>query len=74
MAENNGTNGGTPIRGTARCSRRSMWLASTSRTFPESPDTQRFFRGPGRNPNLQLNFNVQETSLPEGAYEVALSP
>ncbi len=39
----------------------------------ESPDTQRFFQGPGKNPNLQLNFNVQVQKLQEEAYEVALS-
>jgi preprotein translocase subunit SecB len=40
----------------------------------ECPDAMRFFRGgPGKNPNLQINFNVQVRNLQEDAYEVALS-
>jgi preprotein translocase subunit SecB len=39
----------------------------------ESPDAARFLRGPGKNPNLQLNFNVQVQSMGENAFEVALS-
>jgi preprotein translocase subunit SecB len=39
----------------------------------EAPDTARLFRGPGKNPNLQLNFNVQVSDLKEAAYEVALT-
>src|SRR5262249_42984222 len=39
----------------------------------ESPDASRFLRGPGSNPNLQLNFNVQVQNLAQDAYEVALS-
>ena len=39
----------------------------------ESPDAARFLRGPGKNPNLQLNFNVQVRNLGEDAFEVALS-
>jgi preprotein translocase subunit SecB len=39
----------------------------------EAPETARFFRGPGKNPNLQLNFNVQAANLQDDAYEVALT-
>ena len=39
----------------------------------ECPDATRFFRGPGKNPNLQINFNVQVRNLQQDAYEVALS-
>lgn len=39
----------------------------------ESPDALRFLRGPGKNPNLQLNFNVQVKNMGEDAFEVALS-
>jgi preprotein translocase subunit SecB len=39
----------------------------------ECPDATRFFRGPGKNPNLQINFNVQVRSLQQDAFEVALS-
>jgi preprotein translocase subunit SecB len=38
----------------------------------ENPNATRFLRGPGKNPNLQLNFNVQVASVAEDAYEVAL--
>ncbi len=39
----------------------------------ESPDPMRFFRGPAKNPNLQINFNVQVRNLQQDAFEVALS-
>jgi preprotein translocase subunit SecB len=39
----------------------------------ESPDASRFFRGPGKNPNLQLNFNVQVRNMSPEAFEVALA-
>ena len=39
----------------------------------EAPDTARFFRGPGNNPGLELNFNVQVRNLNENAFEVSLS-
>jgi preprotein translocase subunit SecB len=39
----------------------------------KAPDAQRFFRGPGKNPNLQLSFNVNVRNLQESAFEVALS-
>jgi preprotein translocase subunit SecB len=39
----------------------------------ESPDASRFLRGPGKNPNLQLNFNVQVRNVAEDAFEVALA-
>lgn len=39
----------------------------------ESPDASRFLRGPGKNPNLQLNFNVQVKNLAQDAFEVALA-
>jgi preprotein translocase subunit SecB len=39
----------------------------------ESPEASRFLRGPGKNPNLQLNFNVQVRNLSQDAFEVALA-
>jgi preprotein translocase subunit SecB len=39
----------------------------------ECPDASKFLRGPGKNPNLQLNFNVQVRNLSQDAYEVALA-
>ena len=74
MAENNGTNGGTPNSGDSSLQPQVNVVGQYIKDLSfESPDTQRFFRGPGKNPNLQLNFNVQVNKLPEGAYEVALS-
>ncbi len=74
MAENNGTNGGTPNSGDSALQPQVNVVGQYIKDLSfESPDTQRFFRGPGKNPNLQQNFNVQVNKLPEGAYEVALS-
>jgi preprotein translocase subunit SecB len=39
----------------------------------ECPDATRFFSGPGKNPNLQINFNVQVRNIQQDAFEVALS-
>jgi preprotein translocase subunit SecB len=38
----------------------------------ENPNATTFLRGPGGNPNLQLNFNVQVAPMGDDAYEVAL--
>ncbi len=74
MAEKNGTNGGAPHQADAgeqpQVNIAGQYIKDLS--F-EAPDTQRFFRGPGNNPNLQLNFNVQVNKLPNSAFEVALS-
>jgi preprotein translocase subunit SecB len=39
----------------------------------ENPNAVRFLRGPGKNPNLKLNFNVVVSSIGEDSYEVALA-
>jgi hypothetical protein len=62
MAENNGTNGGSnnPQPGESSTQPQVNVLGQYIKDLSfESPDTDRFFRGPGKNPNLQLNFNVQ---------------
>src|SRR5271167_3923156 len=75
MADNNGTNGGNvPHPGDTSLHPQVNVLGQYIKDLSfESPDTERFFRGPGKNPNLQLNFNVQVSRLQEPAYEVALS-
>jgi len=37
------------------------------------PYPTRFFRGPGKNPSLQMNVDVEVRSLQQDSYEVALS-
>jgi preprotein translocase subunit SecB len=39
----------------------------------EAPEAHRFLGGPGNNPNLNVNFQVQAKKLEEGLFEVALS-
>ncbi len=75
MTETNGTNGGNiPHPGDSSLAPQVNVLGQYIKDLSfESPDTDRFFRGPGKNPNLQLNFNVQVRRLQEPAYEVALS-
>ncbi len=73
MAEKNGTNGGAPHPGDAEQPQVNIAGQYIKDLSFEAPDTQRFFRGPGTNPNLQLNFNVQVNKLPNSAFEVALS-
>ncbi len=73
MAEKNGTNGGAPQSGETEQPQVNIAGQYIKDLSFEAPDTQRFFRGPGGNPNLQLNFNVQVNKLPNDAFEVALS-
>jgi preprotein translocase subunit SecB len=75
MAENTGTNGGkTPAAGDTTLQPQVNVLGQYIKDLSfEAPDTDRFFSGPGNNPNLQLNFNVQVRNLKEDAFEVALS-
>ena len=75
MAENNGSNGGSvPQPGDNSTQPQVNVLGQYIKDLSfESPDTERFFKGPGNNPNLQLNFNVQVRNLKENAFEVALS-
>jgi preprotein translocase subunit SecB len=75
MAENNGSNGGSaPQPGDSSLQPQVNVLGQYIKDLSfESPDTERFFKGPGNNPNLQLNFNVQVKNLRPDAYEVALS-
>jgi|SRR5271165_5067449 len=75
MADNNGSNGGAvPQPGDMSLQPQVNVLGQYIKDLSfESPDTERFFKGPGNNPNLQLDFNVQVRNLKEDAYEVALS-
>jgi len=74
MAETNGTNGGNeqaePNSGQPQVNVIGQYIKDLS--F-ESPDPTRFLRGPGNNPNLQLNFNVQVNNLQDGVFEVGLA-
>jgi preprotein translocase subunit SecB len=73
MAENNGTNG-VPNSGDNSTQPQVSIVGQYIKDLSfESPDTERFFRGPGTNPNLQLNFNVNVSKLNNGAFEVVLS-
>ncbi len=75
MAENTGKNGGSipqPGEGSLQPQVNVLGQYIKDLSF-ESPDTERFFRGPGKNPNLQLNFNVQVRNLKEDSYEVTLA-
>ncbi len=75
MAENNGAIGGSkPQSGDSALQPQVNVLGQYIKDLSfEAPNTERFFRGPAKNPNLQLNFNVQVRNLQESAYEVALS-
>ncbi len=76
MTENNGTNGGNiPRQGPDNAQHPQVNVVGQyikDLSF-ECPDATHFFRGPGKNPNLQINFNVQVRNIQEDAYEVALS-
>jgi preprotein translocase subunit SecB len=73
MAENNAPGGGgDPQADSAQPQVNVVGQYIKDLSF-EAPDTARLFRGPGKNPNLQLNFNVQVNDLQENAYEVALT-
>ncbi len=75
MPERNGTNGGnTPSPGPDSTAPQVNVVGQYIKDLSfECPDATRFFRGPGKNPNLQINFNVQVRNLQQDAYEVALS-
>ncbi len=74
MAENNGNGGSIPQPGDSSLHPQVNVLGQYIKDLSfESPDTQRFFQGPGKNPNLPLNFNVAVQKLQENAFEVALS-
>ncbi len=82
MADKNGVNGGAAGHGSA-----GIGADADNAQAPqinvlgqyikdlsfESPDATRFLRGPGKNPNLQINFNVQVLKLDTEVFEVALS-
>ncbi len=76
MAENNGKNGGgIPQQGPDNAQQPQVSVVGQyikDLSF-ECPDPTRFFRGPGKNPNLQINFNVQVHNLQQDAFEVGLS-
>ena len=75
MAETNGTNGGGMPQAPDNAANPQVNVAGQyikDLSF-ESPDTERFFRGPGANPNLQINFNVGVGNLRENTYEVTIS-
>ena len=70
----NGTNGGNiPRQGPDNQPRVNVLGQYIKDLSFECPEATHFFRGPGNNPNLQINFNVQVKNLQEDAYEVALS-
>ncbi len=75
MTDSNGTNGGIPQPGpdTSQQPQVNVIGQYIKDLSFECPDATRFFRGPGKNPNLQINFNVQVRNLQQDAYEVALS-
>jgi preprotein translocase subunit SecB len=74
MAENNGTNGGLPKPDDSAKHPQVNVLGQYIKDLSfECPDATLFFRGPGKNPNLQINFNVQVRNLQEETFEVALS-
>lgn len=75
MAETNGNNGGiAPQQDSGGAHPQVNVLGQYIKDLSfECPDATRFFRGPGKNPNLQINFNVQVRSLQEDRFEVALS-
>jgi preprotein translocase subunit SecB len=76
MADTNGTNGGAQAGPDGETNQPQVNVAGQyikDLSF-ESPDAAKFLRsGPGKNPSLQINFNVQVSSLGQDAYEVALS-
>jgi preprotein translocase subunit SecB len=74
MAENNGTNGGNPQQGPDNGQPQFNVISQYVKDLSfECPDSTRFFRAPGKNPNLQINFNVQVVNLQQDVYEVAIS-
>ena len=76
MAGNNGSNGGNtpnPEADNSQAPQVNVVGQYIKDLSFECPDATRFFRGPGKNPNLQINFNVQVRNLQQDAYEVALS-
>jgi preprotein translocase subunit SecB len=74
MAENKTKNGGPSNSGDASQQPQVSIVGQYIKDLSfEAPEAHRFFRGPGSNPNLQLNFNVQVNKLEENLYEVALS-
>ncbi len=75
MTDSNGTNGGAPQPGpdNSQVPQVNVIGQYIKDLSFECPDATRFFRGPGKNPNLQINFNVQVRNLQQDAYEVALS-
>ncbi|MGA7328809.1 MAG: protein-export chaperone SecB [Rhodomicrobium sp.] len=76
MAENNGTNGGSSPNRAPDSGNQPLVnvLGQYIKDLSfECPDAARLFRGPGKNPNLQINFNVEARNLQEDAFEVSLS-
>ncbi len=74
MAENGTKNGGASNAGdTSQQPQVSVVGQYIKDLSFEAPQAHRFFRGPGSNPNLQLNFNVQVNKVENDVYEVALS-
>lgn len=76
MADKNGSNGGAnaaPGDSAAQPPQINVLGQYIKDLSFESPNASRFTRGPGKNPNLQLNFNVQVTNLGHETFEVALA-
>jgi preprotein translocase subunit SecB len=74
MAENKAPNGGAANTGDSANQPQVSVVGQYIKDLSfEAPEAHRFLRGPGNNPNLQLNFNVQVNKLEGDVYEVALS-
>ncbi len=74
MAENTSTNGKetTPAPDAAKQPQINVIGQYIKDLSFENPNAVRFLRGPGKNPNLRLNFNVQVQSIGDDSFEVAL--
>jgi preprotein translocase subunit SecB len=78
MADNNGKNGGgAPQPGLDLDNSQHPQVNVIGQYIKdlsfECPDATHFLRGPGKNPNLQINFNVQVRNVQQDVYEVGLS-
>src|SRR5579883_3296653 len=77
MAENNSANGGISGLEAANDDRRRQPQVNVLVQYVrdlslESPNALRFRQGPGANPNLQLNFQVEVKNVSGEVFEVAL--
>jgi preprotein translocase subunit SecB len=74
MAESKKKNGGPSNPGDAAQQPQVSIVGQYIRDLSfEAPEAHRFLSGPGNNPNLNVNFQVQANKLEDGLFEVALS-